>query len=163
MPQALTWNIGTTSNTDSPDETVSMPLGLHHIMARSHHQGPGPWVAGGRADWTSLYYHKADDKGLGFDRTASGSNAVAPDRPARPWRNSRRFTLTHSVDALVYAVIAKLRGRHGASWAVLGLTGALLLGMWILPLAEQMEEALQKFIAAAPDGDRKSTRLNSSH
>eukprot|EP01035_Chromulina_nebulosa_P043072 gene43072-58325_t len=21
----------------------SMPLGLHHIMARDHHQGPGPW------------------------------------------------------------------------------------------------------------------------
>ncbi|HEX8904168.1 MAG TPA: alpha-glucuronidase family glycosyl hydrolase, partial [Longimicrobiaceae bacterium] len=23
------------------------PLGLHHIMARNHHYGPGPWVAGG--------------------------------------------------------------------------------------------------------------------
>ena len=36
------------------------PLGLHHIMARDHHFGPGPWVEGGRADWTSLYYHRAD-------------------------------------------------------------------------------------------------------
>jgi alpha-glucuronidase len=53
------------------------PLGLHHLMARSHHYGPGPWVEGGpRADWTSLYYHRADAKGVGFDRTASGSNAV---------------------------------------------------------------------------------------
>ncbi len=52
------------------------PLGLHHIMARDHHYGPGPWVTGGRADWTSLYYHQADAEGIGFDRTASGSNAV---------------------------------------------------------------------------------------
>ncbi|MBZ0288803.1 MAG: alpha-glucuronidase [Anaerolineae bacterium] len=53
------------------------PLGLHHIMARGHHYGPGPWVEGGRADWTSLYYHRADSKGIGFDRTPSGSNAVS--------------------------------------------------------------------------------------
>lgn len=52
------------------------PLGLHHLMARDHHYGPGPWVAGGRADWTSVYYHRADADGIGFDRTASGSNAV---------------------------------------------------------------------------------------
>jgi alpha-glucuronidase len=53
------------------------PLGLHHIMARNHHYGPGPWVAGGRADWTSVYYHRADAAGVGFDRTPSGSNAVS--------------------------------------------------------------------------------------
>lgn len=54
------------------------PLGLHHQMGRSHHYGPGPWVSGGeRADWTSVYYAKAGPDGLGFDRTAKGSNAVA--------------------------------------------------------------------------------------
>jgi alpha-glucuronidase len=53
------------------------PLGLHHIMARNHHYGPGPWVEGGRADWTSLYYHRADSSGVGFDRTPGGSDAVA--------------------------------------------------------------------------------------
>ncbi len=53
------------------------PLGLHHIMGRSHHYGPGPWVTGGRADWTSLYYHRADSLGIGFDRTSSGTNALA--------------------------------------------------------------------------------------
>jgi alpha-glucuronidase len=53
------------------------PLGLHHQMARGHHYGPGPWVSGGpRADWTSLYYHRADANGIGFNRTVSGSNAV---------------------------------------------------------------------------------------
>lgn len=58
------------------------PLGLHHIMARNHHYGPGPWVKdAGRADWTSVYYHKADSIGIGFDRTLSGSNAIAQYAP----------------------------------------------------------------------------------
>jgi alpha-glucuronidase len=53
------------------------PLGLHHVMGRGHHYGPGPWVQGGRrADWTSVYYHRADSAGVGFDRTAGGSDAV---------------------------------------------------------------------------------------
>jgi alpha-glucuronidase len=52
------------------------PLGLHHIMAWDHHAGPGPWIDRGRADWTSVYYHRADEFGIGFDRTSSGSNAV---------------------------------------------------------------------------------------
>jgi len=54
------------------------PLGLHHLMGRGHHYGPGPWVSGGpRADWTSVYYHRADSVGVGFDRTAAGSDAVS--------------------------------------------------------------------------------------
>jgi alpha-glucuronidase len=54
------------------------PLGLHHLMALGHHYGPGPWVsAGARPDWTSVYYHRADAKGIGFDRTATGSAAVS--------------------------------------------------------------------------------------
>ena len=53
------------------------PLGLHHIMAAGHHQGPGPWVKDmPRPDWTSVYYHKADENGIGFDRTSNGSNAL---------------------------------------------------------------------------------------
>jgi alpha-glucuronidase len=58
------------------------PLGLHHLMARGHHYGPGPWVEGGpRADWTSVYYHRADANGIGFDRSATGSNAVEQYAP----------------------------------------------------------------------------------
>jgi alpha-glucuronidase len=58
------------------------PLGLHHVMGQGHHYGPGPWVAGGpRADWTSVYYHRADSNGIGFDRSATGSNAVAQYAP----------------------------------------------------------------------------------
>ncbi len=65
-------------------ETVvdySMPLGLHHIMASGHHYGPGPWHDQGRPDWTSVYYHRADEKGVGFDRTVSGSNALGQYAP----------------------------------------------------------------------------------
>jgi alpha-glucuronidase len=54
------------------------PLGLHHQMAEGHHHGPGPWVAdASRPDWTSVYYHRADERGVGFDRGPAGSNAVA--------------------------------------------------------------------------------------
>lgn len=55
-----------------------MPLGLHHIFAENHHYGPEPWLSeAGREDWTSVYYHKADSIGLGFNRTTTGSDAVS--------------------------------------------------------------------------------------
>jgi alpha-glucuronidase len=54
------------------------PLGLHHIMQEGHHYGPDPTVDNTpREDWNSVYYHRADAKGLGFDRSSSGSNAVS--------------------------------------------------------------------------------------
>jgi alpha-glucuronidase len=54
------------------------PLGLAHIMASGHHYGPAPWLGeGSRTEWTSAYYHRADASGIGFDRTVTGSNAVA--------------------------------------------------------------------------------------
>jgi alpha-glucuronidase len=46
-------------------------------MATGHHYGPAPWVRLSRADWSPTYYHKADTLGIGFDRSATGSNAVA--------------------------------------------------------------------------------------
>ncbi len=58
------------------------PLGLHHLMGRGHHYGPMPWDAGApRADWTPVYYHRADKAGIGFDRSSRGSNAVAQYAP----------------------------------------------------------------------------------
>ena len=58
------------------------PLGLHHIMGWDHHYGPGPWIKDKpRADWTSVYYHKADATGIGFDRTKSGSDALGQYAP----------------------------------------------------------------------------------
>lgn len=54
------------------------PLGLHHIMGTDAHYGPAPWVDNlSRPDWNPVYYHKADSAGVGFDRLATGSNAVA--------------------------------------------------------------------------------------
>jgi alpha-glucuronidase len=46
-------------------------------MQAGYHYGPQPDFANSRPDWTSVYYHRADEKGLGFDRTSEGSNAVA--------------------------------------------------------------------------------------
>lgn len=66
---------------DSREAVVNymMPMGLHHIFAWEHHYGPEPWctIPGARADWLPAYYHNADKAGLGFDRTKTGSNAVA--------------------------------------------------------------------------------------
>ncbi len=60
------------------------PLGLASQMAAGTHFGPGPWVApakGMPADWSSTYYSRADAGGIGFDRTASGSDAIAQYAP----------------------------------------------------------------------------------
>lgn len=54
------------------------PLGLHHIMGTGHHYGPAPWVSDQRRpEWNPVYYHRADSSGIGFNRTETGSNALA--------------------------------------------------------------------------------------
>jgi alpha-glucuronidase len=54
------------------------PLGLHHLFWGSHHYGPAPWWdTEKREDWNPVYFHRADKNGIGFDRTATGSNTVA--------------------------------------------------------------------------------------
>lgn len=54
----------------------TMPLGLHHLIGGDHYapmpENPDPR----RADWSAIYYHRADTSGIGFDRTTHGSNAV---------------------------------------------------------------------------------------
>jgi alpha-glucuronidase len=59
----------------------TMPLGLHHLIGGDHYapmpENPDPR----RADWSALYYHRADASGIGFDRTATGSDAVSQYRP----------------------------------------------------------------------------------
>lgn len=58
------------------------PLGLAHLMATGHHYGPGPWVSDlSRPEWNPTYYHRADANGVGFDRTRTGSDAVAQYAP----------------------------------------------------------------------------------
>jgi alpha-glucuronidase len=66
------------------------PLGLHHNMGEGHHYGPEPWVSKApRPDWTAVYYHKADENGIGFDRTLNGSNALSqyPDAVQKLYGN----------------------------------------------------------------------------
>ena len=54
------------------------PLGLTHLYSQGDHYGPAPWTANlERPDWTAIYYHQAAKDGIGFNRTRSGSNAVA--------------------------------------------------------------------------------------
>ncbi|HEY5407706.1 MAG TPA: alpha-glucuronidase family glycosyl hydrolase, partial [Ginsengibacter sp.] len=58
------------------------PLGLHHIMGYGNHYGPAPWYnKAPRADWNPVYFHRADSIGVGFDRTAAGSDALAQYKP----------------------------------------------------------------------------------
>ncbi|EGF91494.1 alpha-glucuronidase [Asticcacaulis biprosthecium C19] len=69
------------------------PLGLAHLMDTGHHYGPGPWVSElGRPEWNPAYYHKADANGIGFDRTKTGSNALAQYHPAaaKPWLDPKK-------------------------------------------------------------------------
>jgi alpha-glucuronidase len=53
------------------------PLGVAHQFTSSDHYGPNPsqWFI--RDDWSPVYYNKADSAGLGFDRSATGSDFVA--------------------------------------------------------------------------------------
>ncbi|RVU05928.1 alpha-glucuronidase [Novosphingobium umbonatum] len=58
------------------------PLGLAHVMGTGHHYGPAPWVSHlARPEWNPVYYHKADAQGIGFDRSAKGSNAISQYAP----------------------------------------------------------------------------------
>ncbi len=65
------------------------PLGLSRPWAGVHF-APEPWQEkSARPDWTAIYYHRADSIGLGFDRTATGSNALAQYSPEvqQKWNN----------------------------------------------------------------------------
>ena len=59
----------------------TMPLGLHHLIGGDHYapmpENPDPR----RADWSAIYYHRADASGIGYDRTRKGSGAVDQYRP----------------------------------------------------------------------------------
>lgn len=72
------------------------PLGLHHIMGQSIHFGPEPWLTrSARPDWTSIYYHRADTLGIGFDRTSKGSNALSLYHPEvqKQWQDPQKTDL----------------------------------------------------------------------
>ncbi len=53
------------------------PLGIGHQFRSSDHYGPDPSEFFIKDDWSPVYYNQADSEGLGFDRSATGSNFVA--------------------------------------------------------------------------------------
>ena len=59
-----------------------MPIGLHHIFAFDEHYGPEPDGYNPHVpyEWCPVYYHKANNDSIGFDRTHTGSNATAQYR-----------------------------------------------------------------------------------
>ena len=59
-----------------------MPLGLHHIFMDEHHYGPYPEGNSPEFpdEWKPVWYHKADSAGVGFNRSSTGTNAVAQYR-----------------------------------------------------------------------------------
>jgi alpha-glucuronidase len=60
----------------------SMPLGLVFLKQPDTHYGPGMWdMSGTRTDWMSGWFNRAAPDGVGFDRTATGSNAVGQYNP----------------------------------------------------------------------------------
>jgi alpha-glucuronidase len=108
-------------------ETVvkySMPLGLHHIMAEGHHYGPGPWVNTlPREDWNPTYYHRADEKGLGFERTDKGTNATGLYAPAVAARYNDLATCPENLLLWFHHVPWEYRMHSGATmWNELCLT-----------------------------------------
>lgn len=59
-----------------------MPLGLHHLFAFDHHMGPQPdsFRPDYPLEWCSVYYHRADSIGVGFNRSSTGSDATSQYR-----------------------------------------------------------------------------------
>jgi alpha-glucuronidase len=60
----------------------TMPLGLHHLIGGDHYAVMPENDDKRRLDWSAIYYHRADEQGIGFDRTRNGSGAV--DQYAKP-------------------------------------------------------------------------------
>ena len=71
----------------------TMPLGLHHLIGGDHY-APMPENADPRrADWSAIYYHRADAAGIGYDRSRAGSGAAAQYRaPLSGWWNDPAST-----------------------------------------------------------------------
>lgn len=54
----------------------TMPLGLHHLIGGDHYAPMPENTDQRRADWSATYYHQADPRAVGYDRTRRGSAAV---------------------------------------------------------------------------------------
>jgi len=95
---AMTWTheptVATTIRAimlDSREAYVNytMPLGLHHLIGGNHYAPMPENDRAPRPDWTATFFHHAGPDGLGFDRTAHGSDGVDQYRPPlnKQWSN----------------------------------------------------------------------------
>lgn len=74
------------------------PLGLTHLYSQGDHYGPAPWTDDKeRPDWNATYYHRADKNAIGFDRTLTGSNALAQYPPLLAQRYSNIKTVPENL------------------------------------------------------------------
>ncbi len=101
----------------------TMPLGLHHLIGGDHYEPMPENADARRADWSALYYHRADVNGIGFDRTRKGSDAVDQvlssasrpvERSSHDSRAASALVPSAAVD-LSAEVRAGLMGRPGRS------------------------------------------------
>ncbi len=125
------------------------PLGLHHIMKYAHHYGPDPACdEGTREDWKPRYYHRADSKGLGFDRSRTGSGAV--DQYRRP--------VADMFDNMKTCPEKYVLWFHHVPWSHVMKSGRTLKDELAFRYergvreAEQLEEAWKKLSGKVPDG-----------
>src|SRR3546814_14107310 len=82
------------------------------LFRSNHHYGPAPWACDlPRPEWNPCYYHRADAGGIGFDRTASGSDALAQyaTSVAAKWRDPK----TMDEDVMQVMQIGTAAGRDG--------------------------------------------------
>lgn len=74
------------------------PLGLTHLYSQGDHYGPAPWTDDKeRPDWNATYYHRADKNAIGFDRTHTGSNAIAQYPPLLAQRYNNITTVPENL------------------------------------------------------------------
>jgi alpha-glucuronidase len=115
----------------------TMPLGLHHLIGGDHYapmpENPDPR----RADWSAIYYHRADATGIGFDRTRKGSDAV--DQYYPPLRDRWNDPATTPDDLLLWF--------HRLPWDYRLRTGPTL---W--------EELVREYTRGAEEARRLVTR-----
>ncbi len=96
-----------------------MPLGLHHIFKFDHHMGPEPdgFKADYPIEWCPVYYHKADQQGIGFDRSSEGTGATQQYR--EPYRSIYEKTSTCPEQYLLWF--------HHLPWTYRTLSGRTIL------------------------------------
>ena len=79
-PQAIRTIVDMMMSSHETFVSYTMPLGLHHLIGGDHYE-PMPWVERhehcDREDWTATFYHRADESGVGVDRSTSGTGAVS--------------------------------------------------------------------------------------